>query len=148
MDLTLRIVLEKPPAKVDFGLQKGSGSKYETVQIQRADGQDLLFDLTVEIKGERLKNELPDFKGPFVQGVPMNKFIYIDIGTYAGEFGSLWGRRLKIPLTGITWDIVAQLYADPKALLETHVPGTGKDGTPNCATVKPFGGWKVKKNTD
>jgi len=22
--------------------------------------------------------------------------------------------------------------------------GTGKDGGPNCATVKPFGGWKLR----
>jgi len=29
--------------------------------------------------------------------------------------------------------------------METHVPGTGKDGGSNCATVKPFGGWHLKK---
>jgi hypothetical protein len=28
-------------------------------------------------------------------------------------------------------------------LLETRVPGTGKDGSPSCATVKPFPGWNV-----
>jgi hypothetical protein len=26
-------------------------------------------------------------------------------------------------------------------LLETRVPGTGRDGGPNCGTVKPFTGW-------
>lgn len=34
-ELTLRIVLEKPLAGVDFGLQKGRGSEYETIQKQR-----------------------------------------------------------------------------------------------------------------
>jgi len=29
-------------------------------------------------------------------------------------------------------------------VLQTSVPGKGKDGTPNCATVKPFAGWMVK----
>jgi hypothetical protein len=48
-------------------------------------------------------------------------------------------------LTGITWDIIDQVTADPKMILETTVPGTGKDGGPNCATVKPFDGWKVRK---
>jgi hypothetical protein len=31
-ELTLRIIIEQPPPGVDFGLQKGSGSVYETVQ--------------------------------------------------------------------------------------------------------------------
>ena len=29
-------------------------------------------------------------------------------------------------------------------IFETRVPGTGRDGGPNCATVKPFAGWKSK----
>jgi hypothetical protein len=29
------------------------------------------------------------------------------------------------------------------AVLEARVPGTGKDGGPSCATVKPFEGWKL-----
>ncbi|HEY2582347.1 MAG TPA: DUF5990 family protein [Mucilaginibacter sp.] len=143
MSLTLHIVLEKPPADIDFGLQKGSGNNYETVQIQYSKAEDLRFVLTAEVKGDRQKDQSPDFKGPFVQGAAMDRFIYIDIGTYAGETDSLFGRRLKIPLIGISWEMVDQLTKDSKAMLQTHVPGTGKDGTPNCATVKPFGGWKV-----
>jgi hypothetical protein len=34
-ELHLRIVLEKPPAGVDFGLQEGKGHAYKTVRIQR-----------------------------------------------------------------------------------------------------------------
>jgi hypothetical protein len=143
MSLTLHIVLQTPPAGVDFGLQKGSGNNYETVQIQHSKGQDLHFNLTVESKGDNQKDQLPDFKGPFVQGPVMSRFIYIDIGTYAGTANALFGRRLKIPLTGITWEMIDQLKTDAKAVLKTQVPGTGKDGTPNCATVKPFDGWKV-----
>jgi hypothetical protein len=144
MDLKLHIVLQKPTTDVDFGLQKGSGNTYETVQVQRSSSQDLHFDLTIVVKGERQKDSLPGLTGPFVQGANPNKFIYIDIGTYAGETSSCWSRRLKIPLTGITWDIVEKVNADSQLILETCVPGTGKDGGPNCATVKPFEGWKVK----
>jgi hypothetical protein len=143
MSISLRIILEKPPAGVDFGLQKGSGNNYQTVQTQGSGAGDLHFTLTVETKGDRQKDSSPDFKGPFVQGPAMGRFIYIDIGTYAGISNSVWGRRLKIPLTGVAWDMIDRLNAYPKAILETHVPGTGKDGTPNCATVKPFDGWKV-----
>jgi hypothetical protein len=39
LELTLRIVIEQPPAGVDFALQKGSGSAYETVQKQRLAGR-------------------------------------------------------------------------------------------------------------
>jgi len=33
-ELTLKIVLENPPSGVDFGLQKGSGNKYETFKYK------------------------------------------------------------------------------------------------------------------
>jgi len=142
-DLNLRIVLQGPPPGVDFGLQKGSGSNFQTVQIQRSGAQDLYFYLAVEIKGDRQKEKLPDFRGPFVQGPVMGRFIYIDIGQYAGQGGG-WSRRLKIPVSGITWELIDQVNENPVNVLETCVPGTGKDGGPNCATVKPFDGWKVK----
>ena len=65
-----------------------------------------------------------------------------DIGTYAGQIDTPWSRRLKIPFRDITWDVVKQVVRG-EHVLETHVPGTGKDGGPTCATVKPFAGWKV-----
>lgn len=143
MELSLRLVLKSPPAGVHFGLQKGSGSKYDVVQIQQSIATDLHFNLTLVIKGERIKDGLPKFSGPFVQGSRPDNFIYIDIGTYAGQAEGLWGRRLKIPLSGITWDVIDNMQSDPQAILVFHVPGSAKDGSPNCATVKSFGGWIV-----
>ena len=144
MDISLHIVLQTPPAGVDFGLQKGSGSKYETVQIRRTVAEDLHFYLTIAIKGDGAKDHQPRFSSLFVQGSPPDNFIYIDIGTYAGQV-SQWGRRLKIPLSGITWEVIDKIQSEPKLILETRVPGTAKDGSPSCATVKPFDGWKVKE---
>ena len=145
-ELNLRIVLEKPPANVDFGLQKGRGSDYETIQKQRSRAKDLLFEFTVGVKDSR-KDALPTLLGPFAQGPPAQRFIYIDIGAYAGQTDTVWSRRLKIPLSGITWEVVDQALADPKSVLETRVPGTGKDGSPTCATVKPFAGWRLARST-
>jgi hypothetical protein len=142
MHLALRIILQAPP-KLTYALQKGSGNNYETVQVQRSAGDDLHFKLEVEIKGTKQANDLPDFKGPFVQGPALSRFIYLDIGSYAGAH-DWWSGRLKIPLIGITWRIIDELIAQPSAELETKVPGIGKNGGPNCATVKPFDGWKVK----
>ena len=139
-EINLQIILTQPPPNVLFGLQKGSGNVYETVQKQKSGSQDLLFTFSVKIKGDKKEDASPKFSGPFVQGPAGGKFVYIDIGTCAGQIDTVWSRRLKVPLTGITWELIA----DPTLMLETKVPGTGKDGGPNCATVKPFEGWRIK----
>jgi len=144
MEINLHLILQDPPAGIHFGLQKGSGSVYQTVQVQKSGTEDLHFNFSVEIKGDRQADALPGFKGIFVQGPRLGNFFYIDIGTYAGESGSVWGRRLKVPLYSINWELIDKLNAKPGTVLQTTVPGKGKDGTPNCATVKPFAGWTVK----
>jgi Family of unknown function (DUF5990) len=140
-ELTLKIILETPPAGVDFGIQKGAGDYYETLQRQRSDGQDLHFLFTVDVINA--DDSLPDFRGIFTQGKRGERFVYIDIGMYAGQLDSIWGRRLKIPLQGITLEMINATIADPKGFLVAKVTGTGKDGGPNCGTVKPFSGWRV-----
>lgn len=134
-ELTLIIILEKPPAGVDFALQKGGGNNYEAVQRQTSTGNDLKFEFAVRV-GEQ-KDGQPNFLGPFTQGPAPQRFVYIDIGTMAGQSNSCWTRRLKIPLYGITWDLIRK-----RKPLFTRVQGTGRDGSPTCATPKPFAGWK------
>ena len=144
--VTLRIVLEKPTAGVDFGLQKGHGSDYEVVGKKRSKGGDLEFEFTVTAhtsKKPGRNNDLPNFTGPFIQGPAGERFVYINIGTYAGQTNTCWSRRLKIPLSGITWDMLRS----GKVLL-AHIPGTGKDGGPSCAyewrkRVSPSWHWQL-----
>ena len=145
IELTLQIILTSPTTAVDFGLQKGTGNNYETVQKQRSTSQNLSFKFTVIVKGDKQKDAEPKFSGSFVQGPSGDKFVYIDIGTYAGQTNTKWARRLKIPLHGITWDQIDKINSNPEFILECCVPGTGKDGGPNCATVKPFDGWQLKQ---
>jgi hypothetical protein len=139
-DLPLLIILKIPPPGVDFGLQKGSGNNFEPVQIQRSGVGDLHFTFTIQIKGDKLNDAAPGFVGPFVQGPVPDKFVYLDIGTLAGQTESEWTRRLKVPLRDISWDMVEKVQTHPDTYLETNVAGTAKDGGPNCATVKPFEG--------
>jgi Family of unknown function (DUF5990) len=136
-ELILRIILEQPPAGVDFGLQKGSGSTYETVQTQRSKGKDLKFEFQPNIK-EGVSDSMAALGGPFVQGPPKQRFVYLDIGMCAGQADTIWSRRLKIPLEGIPAKALQS-----GGVLEARVPGTGRDGGPNCATVKEFDGWKL-----
>ena len=140
-ELPFRIILEEPTPGVDFGLQNGRGNDYETIQTQRSEGEDLSFEFTARVKTG--KDSAPNFLGPVVQGPTGERFVYIDIGTYAGQKETCWSRRLKVPLRGITWDMVDGVLANSSSILETRVPGKGKDGSPACATVKPFAGWKV-----
>jgi hypothetical protein len=135
-----RIVLETPPAGVDYGLQKGHGSAFETVQTQRSGGRDLQFEFTAEARA----GSAADLRGPFIQGPAAGRFVYIDIGTIAGQTDTPWSRRLKVPLTGITEAMIRRASGPGGAVLEARVPGTGRDGTPACASVKDFEGWKVR----
>src|ERR1041384_1698899 len=108
--VTLRVIVERPPGDVDFGIQDGHGNDYKTVQKQRY----------------------------------TNRFIYLDIGTYAGQTNTPWSRRLKIPLAGITWPMIEQA-SDASRVIEARVPGTGRDGGPTCGTVKQFSGWMLSR---
>lgn len=140
-ELPMQIILTAPPAGVDYGLQKGSGNNYQTVQKQRSVGKDLQFNFTITVKSTDADS--PDFSGPYVQGPSKERFIYIDIGEAAGQLGSQWRRRLKVPLKDISLKQPGLLSNTSACMLTTIIPGTGKDGGPNCATVKPFPGWQL-----
>lgn len=142
LEIALQIILNNPTPNVVFGLQEGSGSNYKTVQKQISTFDYLSFTFSVKVKGDKTIDSSPKFTGSFVQGPAAGKFVYIDIGKTAGQFDSIWSRRLKVPLTGITWNDIESLSGN--SMLQTIVPGTGKDGGPNCATVKPFTGWHIK----
>jgi len=141
-EITLRLTLAQPTAGVDFALQQGRGNPFETVQKQRSTGRDLKFEFNVTVKPG--KDNAPDFAGPFVQGPAGDRFFYINIGTYAGQTNTEWSRRLKVPLSGITWDVIRS-----QKTLVASIPGTGKDGGPSCAyewrkRVDPSWRWQVE----
>jgi hypothetical protein len=143
IDITLQIALKATPPGILFGIQKGSGSTYQTMQTQIGNGKTLFFEWTIRIKKDQ--NGQVDFSGPIVQGSPGVRFIYIDIGTAAGQHGSEWSRRLKIPLSGYLHpgDYLTG-FPDGISYLAT-INAIGKDGSPACGTVKEFEGWKISK---
>jgi hypothetical protein len=119
--------------------RRGAAASMKTTQKQRSNGKDLTFEFTPVIK-DRVSDAMAALSGPFVQGPPDERFVYIDIGTFAGQVDSCWSRRLKIPLAGIRMKMV-----QAGNVLEVRVPGTGRDGSPSCAAVKDFKGWKLVK---
>lgn len=133
--LAIQIVVFNPPAGITYSLQNGSGNAYTPEQQQLSTGENLTFTCTISVK--QGKDGHPDFKGPYVQGPVGERFVYIDIGSYAGKTHHTANGRLKIPLRDITWAM-----ADSGAI-ETKVEGTGKNGAVAYATPKPFDGWRV-----
>jgi len=65
-EISLKILLQNPADGTMYGLQKGKGLKYETVQAQLSKGQDLTFEFVVNLK--QPNGSVPSLAGPFVQG--------------------------------------------------------------------------------
>lgn len=45
--VTLRVIVERPPRDVDFGIQEGRGNDYKTVQKQTYTKEDLRFEFPI-----------------------------------------------------------------------------------------------------
>lgn len=139
--VVLRIVVVDPPAGVAVALQRGKG---ELAQRTVADGSTLSFEAAVRA---RSGGDGPNFLGDVAQGPRGARFVYLTWGTSAGQPGSCWTRRTKVPLSGITWDLVDRADA-PAHVLEARIAGTGRDGGPACATVPLLGdGWRIAAGT-
>jgi hypothetical protein len=140
-DLPIRLVLIDPPAGVDFGIQRGHGSDCEVVGVQRSSKGSLVFDFVIRVADDG--KSAPNFTGPFAQGPRDGRFFYVSVGTCAGQAQTPWSRRMKVPLAGVSRALVRQARGKPGSRLRVSVTETGKDGGPNCATVKPVDGWKL-----
>lgn len=143
-NLPIRLILIDAPAKIDYGIQRGRGANYETILVQQRKRGDVTFDFSITVSDNG--KSAPNFGGDFVQGTPARRFIYIDVGTYAGQKNTPWSRRMIVLLNDITRAQINRALK-PGHRLSATIQGTGKDGGPSCATVPVMGGWKVIKET-
>lgn len=142
-DVPIRIRVLKPPADVRFGLQRG---RNEIVAPTDATPIEIRFDLSLRV-GDTRADGLPNFLGPFAQGPPVARFVYVNSGTLAGQFASCWTRRAKVHLSGITWEMVEKVLTGEADRLEARFEGTARDGGPACATVPLVdGGWRPARS--
>lgn len=140
-NLLIRIILENPLPDIDCCIQSGNRSTYKIIQKQRSVGEPLQFDF--KIKARKI-GYLIDYAGVLVQGHKYNRFIYINMGTFAGEVDSIWSRRIIIPLVNLEEKLVNAAINNDKTIFVSHVNGRAKDQTPASGTVKPFSGWHVE----
>jgi hypothetical protein len=138
--LAFRIIIEKPAAGIIYGVQEGNGNSYKTFQKQLSGYDDLLFDIELPVKGNKEGGLV--LHGPFIQGPPHERFLYVDIGSYAGQENAAFSGRLKVPLPNISEEFIKE--AADGGVLVTRISGT-KGGHPNTGTVKPFDGWKLDR---
>lgn len=141
-ELPLRITVLNPPSGTTFRLQRGKGQDDLVPPTRIADGR-LEFDFTVRLSPD-LKDGKPNLRGPFAQGSPADRFVYVNSGTLAGQAGSCWTRRAKVPIWNISGELIESFLAEADGILEARIAGTAKDGGPCCATVPLLdGGWRV-----
>lgn len=129
-EITLRIIVSGSPLGVAWALQRG---RDQIEQAVRAQGGDLVFEASARVRAITPEGVV-DLGGPFVQGPPGRRFVYLCSGRSAGDLQSCWQRRAKVPLGSIPADLAEA------AVVAARIHGTARDGGPACATVPLLGG--------
>lgn len=137
VEVRARIVIERPVAGVLHSLQEGDAEVLDPKRSQG--GEPLGFDFALRI--ERTPEGGAKFFGPQVRREgPVRRFVYVRIGTAAGDRASPWTRRMKIDIHDIDPALLDKAMAG--AVLEATINGTLPDGSPACATIRPVN-WRT-----
>jgi hypothetical protein len=140
-ELPIRIVVVDPVPGLSIALQRGQAAKAELFPPASQSAEAVVFDLEVTVDG-RLADGQPRLLGAAVQGPPKGRFVYLAVGTYAGQRASSWGGRIKVPLSGLSWKQLEALA--PGQRLVAKVPGRSPKGGPALASVQLSApGWQV-----
>ena len=132
-EIRMRLVVEGPVPGVTHSLQDKKSQPVDP-KVSKS-GESLSFDFPIRIGlgpkfyGEQVRSEGPE-----------RRFVYIAIGRQAGGHDLEWSRRMKIDIHTIPQPLLDGAVAGRR--LTGTVAGTGKDGTPACATV-PVKGWHL-----
>jgi len=136
--LRLRITVVDPPPNAVWALQLGRDEVIEPTAITSS---RISFDFSVEVVAGGSPGEFR-LRGAAVQGRPGERFVYLCVGTYAGQVGAPASGRTKISLEGITAKHLDEVKRKRSGLLEARFAGTARDGGPSRASVSLLGeGW-------
>jgi hypothetical protein len=106
----------------------------EVVQLVSGDAAAACWDLDVDVVPGR--DGAPDFRGPWVQGKPGDRFVYLSWGELAADDTFTSFRRAKLMLRAIDETLVHEAAATG-TILEGRLPLTDAKGGPLCAAVRP-----------
>ncbi len=103
LQIRLRFQEIEGPAEESSGIDLGIQDKKKNVLPgQTADDGSGVFDCVVDVHENGGKI---DFKGAVVHGTPSERFLYLSWKRRETD-GAPWAQRIKIPLAGLTADIV------------------------------------------
>jgi hypothetical protein len=140
-ELPLRIVVDDPIPGVVLALQHGAAAKARLVPATRSTAAALAFEFDILVEGA-LPDGRPRLLGPCVQGPPSERFAYLCVGRMAGQADCQWSGRVKVPLFGLAWELIANLASEQR--LEGHIASRGSNGGPALASVKLLPpGWRA-----
>ena len=120
--LKVRLICKTMPAtppdegKLDVGIQDKSQAVHAG---QKQKDGSTFFECALEA-GRDESTGKPIFRGPFVQGTPDARFLYLSWKRKGGG-SSPWYWRVKVPLSGLTWNDVSSVK--PNEVLEADITG-------------------------
>ncbi len=101
---------------LDVGIQDKNQHVYAG---QKQKDGSMFFECDIEASLDE-SNRTLSFRGSFVHGTPQARFLYLSWKRKDAS-NSLWYWRVKIPLSGITWDDIFLLKANE--VLEADITG-------------------------
>lgn len=134
-EIRARIVIENPVPGVLHSLQQDD-KPLDPKRSKAGEPLSFEFPLRIEPTGDGYR-----FFGPQVRREGKERrFVYIRIGTAAGDHGSPWTRRMKVDIHDIEPGLLAA--AASGKVIEGRFDGTARDGSPACATIRPIA-WRA-----
>lgn len=138
-EIRMRLVIDRPVKGVFHSLQDKDNTPIDVKSSK--DGKPVVFEFPVRFGPDDGKRG-PKFYGEYVRSEgPTRRFFYICIGQGAGQKDTPWARRMKIDIAGIPQAILDK--AARGKVVEGGIIGTGKDGSPACATVPLSKAWRA-----
>lgn len=139
-EIPFRIVVTNPLQGVSMQVQRG---KDELLAPAASSNSAITFEFGLTVDRAESNGSL-NFLGKYAQGPKDARFVYVNSGTYAGQHLTCWARRAKLSLMSVTEEQIRTVLAGTGLVIETTMPGVGRDGGPTCATVKGIE-WKVAR---
>jgi hypothetical protein len=100
----------------------------ELLNLQPGDATTVTWAIDCEVNG-------PDVRGPYIQGGPGDRFIYLNWGSVDGDGRMDMFRRAKLMLDGVPDSVLAK--AAKSGVLVGRLGLTDVKGQPLCAAVRP-----------
>ncbi len=138
--VSLVIRVRRPPPGVRWALQLG---RQDLVPPAKVSADELRFEFSARVV-ESADGGV-DLRGPAVQGPRGGRFVYLTCGKRAGDPGSPWDRRAKVPLEPLRVRLGSAAPRWTEGEWEAQIEGVGRDGGPACASVPLVGGeWTLR----